>query len=96
MLTPWTTILDTCLEGKESKSFLPLGTVGDFTDGFEVVVPEGFTMQQVQRLFKDYGLDAKPPKVRRKKGHCWVQLASGPYDLENNISILMKVCEGLR
>ena len=53
-------------------------------------------MQQVQRLFKDYGLDAKPPKVRRKKGHCWVQLASGPYDLEHNITMLMKVCEGLR
>ena len=72
LLTPWTSILDACVDGKESKMLLPLKSVGDFIDGFEVVAPDGFNAQQLCRFFKDHGIDVQLPKVRKKRSHYWV------------------------
>ena len=87
LLTPWNNILERCLQGKQSRSFLPLKSVGDFIDGLEVFVAEAFNVQKLQRYFKDFGLDVHPPKVRKKTGHFRVKLSSGPYYLEHNIPI---------
>ena len=96
LLVHWNAILHTCLADKEPKKFIRLKSVADFIDGLLVVVPKGIKTQQVQRIFRDHGLDVMPPRMQKKSGNFWVQLASGPYDLEHNIPILMQIAEEIR
>ena len=52
--------------------------------------------RELERFFLDRGLDVYTPKAQNKPHHWWVQLKSGPYDLEHNIPLLMKIADDLR
>ena len=61
-----------------------------------MVAPPTLNVKLLHRLLKDHGLDVLLPKQQKKAGHFWVQLSSGPFDLEHNIPIFRKVAEDLR
>ena len=88
-----------CLEDKEAAQFLKLKSVDDFIDGFELKTTPDVSAQQLQRLLKEAGLDAKYPMARQQAGSYWLQLASAPFDVASvmpNLKIAADTLEGLR
>ena len=65
--------------------------MGDFIDGFELVVPDDITGMQLQRGMKESGLDVMSPLAKRARGSFWFQLASGPGDLASVMPSLKRV-----
>ena len=72
LIIKWDVIMEYCLEGKESKSFLSIKSIDDFIDGFELSVNERMTGAQLQRKLRDLGLDVLPPKALNRSGIFWV------------------------
>ena len=64
LLTHWSDILNPLVLTKQSKKIFALKTVQDFIDGFELNVPKGIGIRQLQRLLKEKGLDVNPPFAR--------------------------------
>ena len=95
LLPSWDDVLTTLVQNRSSRSVERLKSVDDFIDGFELKVPDGLGFRQVQRILKEKMIDALPPNGR-SAGHLWIQLGSGPYDLDHNLPILRTVVEYFR
>ena len=95
LLPSWDDVLEALVQNRSSRSVERLKSVDDFIDGFELKVPDGLCFRQVQRILKEKGIDALSPQGRAEGRH-WVQLGSGPYDLDHNLPILGTIVEDFR
>ena len=75
---------------------MPLKYGSDFIDGVQLLVDRKASGSQLQRIFKEQGLDVNQPLAKNPPGCFWLTLRSGPFGLAHNMPLLRAVVNSLR